>query len=229
MAKAKMTTIEFHEEYYTTNPDYAQLFITTATRSKTVCVDTASGHQIIFEGRNFKYEDGRINSGTITDLILADDEGTPLQSVSNLKLNVGIVSGTNMYDFASDAVAHVIFGNVKILGCSLDDSISGNRGNDRVLGRAGADSLEGGEGRDILTGGIGNDTFIFRIDQERDTITDFDADGGVGQQDFIQSTFPGGGSVSQSGSDTVIDFGNGDVFVLKNVDADHIDATDFVV
>jgi Ca2+-binding RTX toxin-like protein len=225
----RLTTIQFHEEYYSASLDLASpLFIERATRSRTVCTDTTSGDHVIFVGRNFKYEDGRINSGTIEKMILADDNGDPLQSVSGMKLNVGIVSGTNMYDFATDALTRVVLGNLKALGSSLDDFITSNKGNDRIFGRGGDDTLEGGAGRDQLTGGAGLDTFTFKAGQGRDTIMDFDADGGPGNQDHIEGTFPGGGNISQSGDNTIVDFGGGDVFVLKNVLATQIDATDFI-
>ncbi|CAN7304426.1 hypothetical protein [Rhizobium sp. LjRoot254] len=225
----KFTTIQFYDELYSGTPDLnTPLFIEKATRSKTVCTDTTSGDQVIFEGRNFKYEDGRINSGTIDKMILANENGDPLQSISGLKLNVGIVAGTNMYDFTIDVVTRASLGNIRLIGSSLDDTLTSNKGNDRLFGRGGDDTLEGGLGRDQLTGGAGLDTFTFKAGQGRDTIMDFDADGGVGFQDHIDGTYPGGANVTQSGKDTIVDFGGGDFFVLKNVLATHIDVTDFV-
>lgn len=228
-AVPKFTTARYYDEFYSASIGLnTPLFIETATRSKTVCTDVTSGDHVIFEGRNFRYEDGRINSGTINKMIIADDDGTPLQSFSGLKLNAGIVSGSSMYDFATEVIGRAFLGNLKMIGSSLGDAIVANKGNDRLFGRGGDDTLAGGAGRDQLTGGAGLDTFIFATGQERDTIRDFDADGGPGLQDHIDGTYPGGANVTQSGKDTIVDFGSGDVFVLKNVLATQIDGNDFI-
>jgi hypothetical protein len=79
-----------------------------------------------------------------------------------------------------------------------------------------------------MVGGAGSDTFVFGSDSGKDVIKDFDADGGAGLQDFIDATFPGAGAVSQSGKNTIIDFGSGDTLILLNVLPSQIDAADFV-
>jgi Ca2+-binding RTX toxin-like protein len=225
---AKFITVTHGEDYNSASTNYEALFIETATKSTTVCTDTMTGDQIIFKGRNLKYEDGRINSGTIDKMILAEDEGNPLQTFSGLNLNPGIVAGASMYEFASDIAIRAVLSNLKVFGTSGDDSFVTNKGNDRIFGRGGDDTLSAGTGRDQLTGGAGLDTFVFTTGQGRDTIMDFDADGGLGNQDHIDGTFPGGANVTQSGQDTIVDFGGGDIFVLKNVLATHIDVNDFI-
>ena len=62
----------------------------------------------------------------------------------------------------------------------------------------------------------------------RDVVKDFDAEGGSGFQDFIDGSFADVDSITQSGKNTIVDFGNGDVFTLRNVKADDIDASDFI-
>ena len=47
-------------------------------------------------------------------------------------------------------------------------------------------------------------------------------------QDLIGGSFADADSITQVGRNTVIDFGNGDRFILRDVDADRIDATDFL-
>ena len=57
-------------------------------------------------------------------------------------------------------------------------------GVDFVRGGGGADRLSGGRNDDVLRGGAGSDRFVFREEFGSDTIRDFDADPGGGQ-DFI--------------------------------------------
>lgn len=225
---ARMMTYEFHEEYYSTPANFTALYIENATRSKTVCTDVSTGQHVIFEGRGFKYEDGRINTGTIDRMIIANADGEPLVTIGNLKLNAGIVFGTTMVDFSNDIITRALLSDLKMLGSSLADNIFSTKGDNKLFGRGGDDTIAGGEGRDQLTGGAGLDTFVFSTGQGRDTIMDFDAEGGAGFQDHIDGTYPGGMNVTQSGKNTIVDFGGGDIFVLKNVLASQIDATDFI-
>lgn len=224
----KFITVQIYEEFYSTAIDFTTLFIEKGTRSKTICTDAGTGLQLIFEGRNFKYEDGRIDSGTIQKMTIANEDGDPIQSFSGMKLSAGIVFGASMLEFGNEVIFRTLSSNLKTLGSSLADEVVTYAGNDRLFGRGGDDTLEAGSGRDQLTGGAGLDTFVFATGQGRDTIMDFDPDGGAGNQDHIEGTFPGSGNVTQSGKDTIVDFGSGDIFVLKGVDATQIDATDFV-
>jgi hypothetical protein len=80
-----------------------------------------------------------------------------------------------------------------------------------------------------MTGGPGSDTFQFTAGNGKDTVTDFDADGGAGNQDFIGASFASATSIDQVGANTVIHFGAGDTLTLLHVDKTHIDATDFTM
>jgi len=63
----------------------------------------------------------------------------------------------------------------------------------------------------------------------KDVITDFDADGGEGHQDFIDADYGDVLSVHKVGKhDTLIDFGDGDTLTLRDIRPGHIDATDFI-
>lgn len=95
-------------------------------------------------------------------------------------------------------------GGITLMGDDRSETLLGSDGSDIVAGRNGNDQFEGRQGNDILIGGIGNDqinggkgddlisarersdtlagggdqdTFLFRLSQGPDTITDF---GGVG-------------------------------------------------
>ncbi|MGL9621324.1 VCBS domain-containing protein [Bradyrhizobium sp. U531] len=124
-------------------------------------------------------------------------------------------------------------GVTSVSGSNFDDTITGSAGNDQLLGNSGNDLLGGGAGNDSLNGGTGADTFIYAVGGGADTIVDFlhaDADKidltgvpGVSSLADIQAL------ATQQGSNTVIDFGNGDTLTLLNVTLSNLTAADFVL
>lgn len=64
-------------------------------------------------------------------------------------------------------------GNDSLFGASGPDLLLGGLGNDPLNGGDGPDVLDGGLGNDTLTGGSGPDTFVIRVGDGSDTITDF--------------------------------------------------------
>ncbi|TDK47475.1 calcium-binding protein [Antarcticimicrobium luteum] len=104
-------------------------------------------------------------------------------------------------------------GRDRIEGGRGRDRLDGGDGDDTLDGYGGNDTLTGGFGDDLLIGGRGKDTFVFRsFPDDRsdgtDRIVDFEAD-----KDTIRIV--GGSaadlSVTVSGSDTVIDYGDGTI------------------
>ena len=98
--------------------------------------------------------------------------------------------------------------NINGTGNTLDNTLSGNSANN---------SLNGGTGSDILTGHGGADTFVFSVASGTDTITDFSA--AQGDAINVHAYTHGAahtGYLSQSGSDTVIDLGGGNVITVVN-------------
>ena len=219
----------FYDELYTANIDTDDMFIGSGTKSKMVTVDTSSLDKLVYEGRNFKYEDGRLNSGIIEKVTLLDSDGTVVQTITGMKIDAGELAGATLGDLTNSLVTRLYYGGLKFVGSEVEDFLSGSVGKDVLMGNAGDDELEGGGGKDKLVGGAGSDTFIFSVGMGRDTIKDFDADGGGNLQDYIQAAFADVDSITQDGKNTVVDFGDGDIFVLKNIDADLVTMEDFVV
>ena len=121
----------------------------------------------------------------------------------------------------------------RVRGSSFADVLLGDGNNNVLEGQNGGDVLDGRGGNDTLTGGSGPDTFVYATGGGADTITDFnhaDADnidltgvaGVYGLSDVLAAA-----SLS-SGTDTLIDFGNGDTLLLKGVTPDTLVATDFL-
>jgi len=129
-------------------------------------------------------------------------------------------------------------GNDSISGGVGDDIINGNLGDDTINDDAGNDFLRGGAGNDILIGGDGNDfllgdtgsdtltggagadTFVLiagenlALDTASDIIVDFRPSEGdrIGLTSNLSNT-----SFTQSGSNTLIQFGGVTLAVVQNV------------
>jgi peptidyl-prolyl cis-trans isomerase B (cyclophilin B) len=88
-------------------------------------------------------------------------------------------------------------GNDSISGGVGDDIINGNLGDDTINGDAGDDFLRGGPENDILIGGDGNDFLVG--DTGSDTLT-----GGAGADVFVPST--GENLALETASDIIVDF-----------------------
>ncbi len=157
-------------------------------------------------------------------------------------------------DTVKSAVSHALAANVENLtltgraaidgfGNELDNVITGNReanilaggeGNDVLDGRRGDDILAGGAGNDRLTGGTGADSFVFTGAIGADVITDFRAGKGVGDTlqldlgEAYDSFAEVIAAASQSGGNTVLDFGSLGTVALTGVALTKLVADDFV-
>ena len=226
MAK-KMATIISFDALYDVGFSITAVGMESVTKRKIVTTDMVSGDQLIFAGKNLRVEHGVPVSGTVEKMTIAGHDGDVLQVYSHLAINVKFLSGATLNEWVASFSIATFLNDVKFVGASVADTLTGMQGNDILLGRGGDDTLRGGRGRDQMSGGSGNDIFVFVVGDGRDTIRDFDADSTNGQ-DHIQVAFPGAGAISQVGDNTVINFGNGDRFTLLNVDASTIDGTDFL-
>ena len=119
-----------------------------------------------------------------------------------------------------------------VYGGDGNDTLIGNAADNYLSGGAGADLLDGKAGSDTLAGGAGADLFIYIVGDGADTIIDFSAVNG----DKIDLTGEHIATLTallvcamQVGSDTVIDFGNGDTLMLQGVDLRQLDAGWFML
>jgi Ca2+-binding RTX toxin-like protein len=112
------------------------------------------------------------------------------------------------------------------------DTLIGGTGNDELYGQAGHDRLDGGQGDDLLSGGGGRDTFVFRSGQ--DVATDFNpVTDRIALDDALwagelTATQVVNRYATDTGSDTILDFGSGNSLQLDDFDnlgllADQID------
>jgi hypothetical protein len=86
-------------------------------------------------------------------------------------------------------------------------------------------------GNDRITGGGGSDVFLFQsgtgttFNDGRDIITDFDANGGGSDQDYL--FWDDVVDIRKSGKNTVVEYGDGDTVTLLDVKRSQIDVDDF--
>jgi len=119
-------------------------------------------------------------------------------------------------------------GNDRIGGKGGNDLLYGDEGNDRIWGDHGNDQIWGGLGNDTLYGGKGSDTFVLAVGEGTDTIRDFK----LGQSDRIGLA---GGllfeelSITQSGRNTLIGFGNETLAILKGVQSSSLTSDVFTL
>ncbi|NWG91264.1 MAG: hypothetical protein HXY21_01980 [Parvularculaceae bacterium] len=126
-------------------------------------------------------------------------------------------------------------GNDTLQGGNDADTLSGGGNYDVLEGGDGDDVLDGGDLNDVIFGNAGNDRIIFRKTGDTDTIRDFAAGAGAG--DVIRLVGFGAAfdtfaevlaAATDNGQHTTIDFGGGDVLILRGVLKSQLAADDFV-
>lgn len=126
-------------------------------------------------------------------------------------------------------------GDDRLFAGAGNDLLRGGLGNDNLVGNAGFDTLDGGAGNDRLVGGFNADIFVFKGDFGEDVIVDFDA-----LNPFEKIDLSGAGTASDFGmlrdnhmaqvaSDVIIDTGEGNRIILRNVDLNDLDESDFLL
>lgn len=184
----------------------------------------ASNLSVTFEGKGFVYDaDGDFIEGTVASVTFSSG------SNDYFKLSGLSLSAVQAQQKAEDTPLLIFIeqmaGKDRVLGSADADRLSGLQGDDFMFGKAGNDVLDGSFGNNVLTGGKGFDTFVCTA-TDGDTITDFDANGGVGKQDLID-IFGTVFDVEKAGKNTIINV-QGDEILLIGIRPKEIDASDFI-
>lgn len=127
-----------------------------------------------------------------------------------------VVGGKDNDALYGEAGADIVYGNLGNDSCdggTGDDIIRGGQGDDALFGGAGNDWISGDRGNDTLTGGTGADTFNTFGDAGTDRVLDFSRAEGDRVRLDPGSTY----TVSQAGSDTVINVTGGAQLILVGV------------
>ncbi|MEE9387978.1 MAG: calcium-binding protein [Paracoccaceae bacterium] len=122
-----------------------------------------------------------------------------------------------------------------------DDTLEGGAGNDKIVGGTGSDTISGGAGNDNLWGGNwhgdnSTDTFLVAQGGGKDMIHDFETDHDVVDLSAYGLEFSDVTTLmDDQGWATVIDLSGleggqaGDKIILKSVDADDLDESNFLL
>ncbi len=174
-----------------------------------------------------------ISGGNGTDRIegSAGDDTIGLRTFSGANTVEEIDGGTGVNVIEGHTSASVLdFSGTSLLNI---DTIDGGGGKDTITGSSGDDVIQGGDNNDILDGGAGNDRFIFRDNDDNDTINNFAA--GAATDDAIDFAAVAAltdfasvqANATDDGSDTTIDYGTGSV-VLIGVQVANLHEDDFI-
>jgi serralysin len=166
-----------------------------------ISYDTSLGTDTLSGGAGNDFVDG--NSGA--DLITGGD-GTDT-------LNGGADNDTVQGNAGNDVISGNA-GDDELHGGAGNDTIYGGQGNDNIFGDNGNNFISGDLGNDTITGGPGANTFyVSSSSTGQDIITDFS----YAQGDRVELAAGVSYTASQSGSDTIIDFGGGNHITLEGV------------
>jgi Ca2+-binding RTX toxin-like protein len=118
-----------------------------------------------------------------------------------------------IFSHHSDDILYGNLGNDTLMGGDGVEIIRGGQGDDSIVGGAGNDFISGDRGNDTESGGAGADIFHTSQDAGIDKVLDFHVSEGDRVELDPGTTF----TVSQVGSDTVIDMGSGNQMILVGV------------
>ncbi len=178
--------------------------------------------------------DDIVRGGSGEDLISGGEGADTLDGGADADILIGRSGDDRLIGRGGDDAINGGGGADLLRGGAGRDALNGGAGQDLLLGNGGADILNGGNGADRLiggraadnlTGGDGADTFVFNGVSGSDIVTDF------ASNDLIEIT--GGASdfddldIEDAGVGALISFAQADILLL-NVDADNLNAGDFV-
>ncbi|MCC2096237.1 MAG: hypothetical protein KDJ29_05070 [Hyphomicrobiales bacterium] len=172
-----------------------------------------------------------VDAEDITSLVWTPDEDIFGEYLSLLSYRITDDGGTANGGDDSDNDLRAIRFHVE----DVVDRIKGTNHKDKLVGTDGDDMIWGRRGDDILIGGLGSDEFIIGKRSGKDKIKDFDAtsaDGDILSLSDVQAIKNWRDlrkhHLDERGDDVIIDINRSDKIILKNVDIDDIDKSDFL-
>jgi Ca2+-binding RTX toxin-like protein len=156
----------------------------------------------------YVFTDEYASAITLTDIDSSANDtiyATSLMTDSSINLNAGstsTINGRNLYIST---------------GSKIENAYGGD-GNDTLIGNDFNNILDGGRGNNQLTGNGGSDIFKIKAHAgQADVITDFDPAGDKVDISDFNITDINSLLLTQVGNDVVIDFGNNQTLILRNV------------
>ena len=176
------------------------------------------GNDLILGGADSNYLRGDMGNDSIVgganfDDINGNQGDDTLRGGEGFDWVVGGQANDLLYGEGGGDIVYGNLGNDTQFGGDGEDWVRGGQGNDSLDGGAGNDLIWGDRGDDTVTGGAGADTFHAFVGGGLDRITDFN----YAEGDRLVLDFAPPYTLSQVGSDTVVDMGGSDRVVLVNV------------
>jgi Ca2+-binding RTX toxin-like protein len=187
-------------------------------------LDTGTGTRLILNGSGFAYDGEAMTAGTITSIVLADEEGGRYLTASKSEWNAATLMEIFVSEGFYDVQQYIFRGKDQIIGSDGSDTLQGMKKSDTIDAGKGNDWIYGDEGNDRLTGGLGSDQFNFFADDGRDVITDFDANGGGNKQDYLRLAASVDYREKHTDDGLLLKFETGDRLLL--LDVTKLDKTD---
>ncbi|WP_421932557.1 calcium-binding protein [Phenylobacterium sp.] len=176
------------------------------------------GDDVILGGADANYLRGDTGNDSIVgganfDDINGNQGDDTLRGGEGFDWVVGGQANDMLYGENGGDIVYGNLGNDTQFGGEGEDWVRGGQGNDSLDGGGGNDLMWGDRGDDTVAGGTGADTFHAFVGGGLDRITDFN----YAEGDRLVLDFAPPYTVSQVGSDTVVDLGGSDRVVLVNV------------
>lgn len=167
-------------------------------------------------------------SGSGNDYLYGNILANTLTSGAGNDYLSGDSGNDSLYGNAGTDIVYGGEGDDLVFGNRDNDSIYGDAGNDTVKGAIGDDAVFGGAGNDLIVGGLGNDTlygndgadiFVFARPSGVDVIMDFVKGADVIQitSSIFTTTAQALAATSVSGTNSVVNFGSGDILTISGV------------
>lgn len=185
--------------------------------------------------------DDTLHGGTGDDSLFGDEGNDIINAGTGNDLASGGSGDDKIQGQAGDDTLSGGEGRDYLSGGSGQDQLQGGAGNDKLVGGSGADTIEGGEGNDHMWGGQWRgdnaaDTFIVSGGSGSDTIHDFEVEHdqidlsayGVEFSD-LQNVMTDKGWATEIDLSALSGGESGDRLILKSVDVDDLDESNFIL
>ena len=136
---------------------------TTQTSGNDVIVKVGSGNILLQDAKGKSLNINK--TGTNKFITLNEDNYTFLNKINGATLNGG-AGNDRIWNAAENE-------NVTINGSAGNDEIYNDGAKTSIIGGTGNDSINSGLGNDSIIGGDGNDVFIYKPNEDTDTIYDY--------------------------------------------------------
>jgi Ca2+-binding RTX toxin-like protein len=223
VSKNRFHTASPSEDYITY---YGPTFTLDDHSGSSVTLFDWNGGAITLKGKGFAFTgDHEIVRGTVSSIVFGNEEGAIFARSTGHNFRIAEAAGDDGLSIG-ELISAMLAKNDVITGSKDSDILYGEFGNDRIDAGAGNDTVYGQLGDDKITGGKGRDLFVVGIWNGHTVITDFDANGGGEQQDYMYA-YGHDFEEKKKGKDLLLIFDDDTRVTLLGVSKAEFDSSDF--